>query len=312
MIKIGVSSCLMGEKVRYDGGHKQLKLITKEWENVFKYISYCPEVAIGMSTPRKVIRLVQSGSDISLVESKNASIDYTDIMTKKSLDYCTSLEDLAGYILTSNSPSCGMERVKLYEDASSKVGKKNGVGMFASILMKKYPNLPVEEDGRLGDLRIRENFLTRVYAYQDFLNLKKSGFTRGKIIKFHSRYKYLLMAHYVKGYKEMGKLVAHVKDYDLAEFGEIYIAKLMEALKHKTTKRNHTNTLQHIQGYFREVINSEEKQELSAIIMKYHGGILPIHAPLTLLLHYQNKYPNSYLKDQVYFEPYPQELMKSL
>ncbi|MCO4781733.1 MAG: DUF1722 domain-containing protein [Candidatus Cloacimonetes bacterium] len=312
MIKIGVSSCLLGQNVRYDGGHKQLKLITKEWLDNFEYIPYCPEVAIGLPTPRKVIRLVQKGDDISLVESKNPSVDHTQAMTTHSLNYCESLDDISGYILTSNSPSCGMERVKLYQDASSKVGKKNGVGLFAANLMKKLPNLPIEEDGRLGDLRIRDNFLTRVYAYKDFQDLLKGKLTRGKIIKFHSKYKYLLMAHYVSGYKELGKLVAHVKDYDLEEFAEIYISKLMSSLSHKTTKRNHTNTLQHIQGYFRDEINSEEKQELSAVIMKYHGGILPIQAPLTLLKHYLKKYPNNYLEDQVYFSPYPEELIKIL
>jgi uncharacterized protein YbgA (DUF1722 family)/uncharacterized protein YbbK (DUF523 family) len=312
MIKIGVSSCLLGQKVRYDGGHKQLRLVTKEWNNFFEYVAYCPEVAMGMSTPRKVIRLVHKDDGIALVESKDQSIDHTGGMIKHSTSYCETLDDVSGYILTRNSPSCGMERVKVYHDASSKVGKKDGVGLFASILMKKYPNLPVEEDGRLGDLRIRDNFLTRVYAYKDFQNLKKSGFSRGKFVNFHSKYKYLLMAHYVKGYQELGKLVAHIKDYDLENFSEIYLSKLMSSLSHKTTNRNQTNTLQHIQGYFRDEINSEEKQELSAIIMKYHGGILPIHAPLTLLRHYLNKYPNSYLKDQVYFAPYPEELMMTV
>lgn len=312
VIKLGISSCLLGQKVRYDGGHKQLKLLTKDWSRFFEYTPNCPEVAIGMSTPRKVIRLVNRNDSVHLVDSNDQTIDHTSKMIDHSSSYCDSLDDISGYILTSNSPSCGMERVKVYQDENSRMGKKDGVGLFASVLMNRFPNLPIEEDGRLNDLRIRDNFLTRVFAYNDFQKLKRSGFTRGKIIKFHSRYKYLLMAHYVKGYQELGKLVAKVVDYDLNEFGEIYLSKLMESLSKKTTKRNHTNTLQHIQGYFRESISNEEKQELSAIIMKYHGGILPIQAPLTLLGHYLKKYPNEYLQSQVYFSPYPEELMKQL
>ncbi|WP_394246310.1 YbgA family protein [Vibrio profundi] len=306
-IRVGVSACVVGEKVRFDSGHKQSNFVTKELTKVFSLIPICPEVGIGMSVPRPTIRLISNEERIALVETKDPTKDYTEQMLSYSRDKAKELinKELCGYIVCAKSPTCGMERVKIYAHSQA---TKSGVGLYTQELQKAMPWLPIEEDGRLNDPVLKENFIARVYCLKDFYDSMEDAPSPGKIVAFHSRYKLTLMAHHPESYKKMGKLVANVKQYEPQEFFQLYRLALMEAISHKATRKNNTNTLMHIQGYFKRALDQVEKQELSKLIDDYRVGVLPLLAPLTLINHYLKKYPDSYLAQQRYLEPYPEEL----
>lgn len=306
-IRVGVSACVVGEKVRFDSGHKQSNFVTKELTKVFSLIPICPEVGIGMSVPRPTIRLISNEERIALVETKDPTKDYTEQMLSYSRDKAKELinQELCGYIVCAKSPTCGMERVKIYAHSQA---TKSGVGLYTQELQTAMPWLPIEEDGRLNDPVLKENFIARVYCLKDFYDSMEDAPSPGKIVAFHSRYKLTLMAHHPESYKKMGKLVANVKQYEPQEFFKLYRLALMEAVSHKATRKNNTNTLMHIQGYFKRALDKVEKQELSKLIDDYRVGVLPLLAPLTLINHYLKKYPDSYLAQQRYLEPYPEEL----
>jgi len=306
-IKVGISSCVLGEKVRFDSGHKISKFVTKELFPYFEFVPICPEVGSGMTIPRPTIRLVSEEDRIALVETKDASIDHTDQVVSYSKEKVRQLmqDDLCGYIVCAKSPTCGMERVKVYKKGGA---ESVGVGLFTSELMRAMPWLPVEEDGRLNDPVLKENFITRVYALNDFYQSMGSAPTRGKIVAFHSRYKLILMAHHPTSYKTLGKLVANIKDYDIIEFYQIYREGFMSAIAHRASRKNNTNVLMHLQGYFKRSLDKSEKQELRQVIDDYRVGLLPLLAPLTLIKHYLSAHPDAYLSGQTYLEPYPQEL----
>ncbi|WP_114765666.1 YbgA family protein [Vibrio rhodolitus] len=306
-IKVGISACVLGEKVRFDAGHKLSRFVTKELANVFEFVSVCPEVESGMPVPRPTIRLMTNEERITLVETKDATKDHTQSMldfSAKRVDQL-SKQDLCGYIVCAKSPTCGMERVKVY-------GKNNadkvGIGLYTKELMERMPWLPVEEDGRLNDPVLKENFVTRVYCLKDFYDSMGGEPTAGKIVAFHSRYKLTLMAHHPQSYKSLGKLVADVANYDLEEFYQLYRTGLMQAMANRASRKNNTNVLMHIQGYFKRDLNANEKAELCQVIDDYRQGLLPLLAPMTLLKHHMQRTPNEYLQNQAFLNPYPEEL----
>lgn len=303
-IQVGISACLLGQQVRFDGGHKRSDFVENELTRYFSFTSVCPEMAIGLGSPRKAIRLVKR-DDIIYVEASDGSFDVTEQLTTFSQQQTAKFDHLAGYILCAKSPSCGMERVRIY---SSKGSAKEGVGVYARILMATNPLLPVEEDGRLCDPILRENFVTRVFAYHDWLTLQNSGITRGKLIAFHSRYKYLLFAHQPAAYKSLGKLLGDAVDLPLETLASRYISGLMQGLQQRVSRKNHANVLQHLQGYFKKYLSAAQKAELQTTIDKYRRGLLPLMSPMTLLQHYLREYPNPYLASQVYFNPHPEDL----
>ncbi len=303
-IPVGISSCLLGQTVRFDGGHKRAEFCERELSRYFAFVPVCPEMAIGLGVPRPAIRLVQRADGVH-VESSDGSRDVTTPLLSFAEQKSRELSHLCGYIFCAKSPSCGMERVRLYGEAG---GAKVGVGMYARVLMQRLPLLPVEEDGRLNDPHLRENFVQRVYAYHDWQQLLAGGLDRGKLIAFHSRYKYLLLAHHPAAYKEMGRYLATMSELPLEHVAQRYSAALMAALKVQATRKNHTNVLQHLQGYFKKQLTSRQKAELQETIDKYRRGLLPLLVPMTLLRHYLREYPNGYLQQQVYFCPYPEEL----
>ncbi|MEZ9822224.1 YbgA family protein [Shewanella sp. 10N.286.45.A1] len=304
-IQIGISACLLGEKVRFDGGHKASSYCRKEIAEHFDYVPVCPEMAIGMGAPRKSVRLEKKG-DIIFVKSADGSIDVTDKLNEFSDKKVAQLDFLGGYILCAKSPTCGMERVTEYKFGTNN-GWKSGVGVYARKLMERYPLLPVEEEGRLHDLPIRENFFTRVYAYHDWHCLQASGFTKSNILDFHARYKYMLMAHNPKLYRELGPLLADMSG-DLNKIADTYFTYFMQILKVKATRKNHTSALQHMQGYFKKHLSSSQKAELTEAILKYNQGLQPILVPMTLINHYLREFPTPYIEKQVYLNPHPQEL----
>lgn len=307
-IHIGISACVLGEKVRYDGGHKNSAFCTAVLASFVRYVPICPEQAIGMPIPRPAIRLLKTESgDIRLVNSKDSSIDFTEQMHQFTDQKLPVLAQLSGYIVCAKSPSCGMERVRLVNEQGDLLGKV-GTGLFTQRLMQKYPWLPVEEDGRLLDPDLKENFMTRVYALNAWHEMIASGFSIGKLVAFHSQFKFLIMAHHPTAYRELGRLVANAKLFAADDLAERYLNDFMRALKQLATRKQHANVLMHLQGLFKKLLSPAAKQELLTLIHQYRVGHAPLMAPLTLLKHHLSIYPHQYVAAQRYLMPYPIEL----
>ena len=306
-ILIGVSSCLMGNRVRHDGGHKKDRFITDILSEFFDFQSFCPETAVGMTVPRTPIRLVKKSDTVRLVDSDTGKIDFTWSMQRSAQQYADSLSHLSGYILKSKSPTCGMERVKVY--AENGYPSKDGVGIFAEELMKANPNLPVEEEGRLHDARLRENFIERVFAYHRWQEMLANDFSVRGLMDFHKQHKFILLAHNEVIYREIGKLVAETRTDTLKQNAEIYIFKFTQAMKQRVSRKRHVNVLQHCMGYVKQDLDSDDKAELLDIFQKYARGEVPLVVPLTLLKYHFRKNPQPYINDQFYMDPYPEKLM---
>lgn len=298
----------MGQEVRFDGGHKRDRYITDTLGQFFEWVSVCPEVELGLSTPRETLRLEGDPAAPGLVFAKSRE-DITQGMQAWAKSRLNALAkvDLSGYILKSDSPSCGMERVRVYR--SSGIPGKDGVGIFARALMDRFPLLPVEEEGRLHDLPLRENFIERVFCYRRWLDLVTKGLTRGKLVAFHTAHKLLLMAHSPKHYAELGRLVANAKAMSSRELEARYGKLFMAALKVKATAKKHTNVMHHILGYLKRDLDARDKAELVGVIADYHRELVPLIVPLTLLRHHLTRVEVPYLRDQIYLNPHPKELM---
>ena len=305
-IKVGISACLLGQEVRFDGGHKRSSFCERDLGAHFEYHPVCPEMAIGLGAPRAAIRLVKRHGEVR-AEASNGSFDVTERLIAFSEQKARLLDFISGYILCAKSPSCGMERVRIY-GANNEGSAKEGIGLFAKALMEANPLLPVEEDGRLCDPILRENFVLRVFAYHDWQQLCASGITAAALIRFHSRYKYLVLSHATTHYRTLGKLLGNLGKANLQEVADSYIKGLMAALTLRANRRSHTNVLMHLQGYFKRVLTPAQKQELADTIDKYRTGIFPLLVPLTLIRHYLREYPNTYLAEQVYLNPHPDTL----
>lgn len=304
-LKIGISACVIGYKVRFNAGHKRSAFCTDQLGEFADFIPVCPEVAIGLPTPRPTIRQILN-NEIITVSKPDGSGDVTQALKDFGKAHANTTQDMAGFIFCAKSPTCGMERVKVYYH-HGKGSASTGVGVFAEQIMKANPCLPVEENDRLNDPVIKENFITRVFVYQRWLETKKSGITKHKLITFHRAHKYLVMSHHVESYRALGQLLARA-DMSLEQQADDYIHGLMTALKIKATRKTHTNTLQHLQGYFKKQLSPEKKQALSDEITAYREGYSPLLVPLTLINHHLKEFPNQYLSDQVYLTPHPKEL----
>ncbi len=307
-IKIGVSACVVGQRVRFDGGHKLSGFCQDTLAPHVEFVPFCPEMALGMPSPRPAIRLMKTAvGDIRLVNNKDDSLDYTDAMVALSKDYLPKIADLAGYIVCAKSPTCGLERVRLVDERGVLLGKI-ATGMFTHELQKTYPWLPIEEDGRLLDAGLRESFITRVYALSAWHTQMADGFTVGKLVQFHSHYKFVVMAHSPSAYRELGRLVANPKLFSSDELALRYITDLMQALSQVATRKTHANVLMHLQGFFKKVLAADAKQELLELIHLYRQGHAPLLAPLTLLKHHLRLNPQDYVAAQRYLQPYPLQL----
>ena len=305
-IRIGISSCLLGERVRFDGNHKQDHYISETLGEVFEFVPVCPEVGIGMGVPRPTIRLVGDSAAPRAVGVKTADLDVTDRLVRYGKRVAAKLDDLSGYIFKSKSPSCGMERVKLYDGKGG--GSKQGVGLYAREIMHAHPLLPVEEEGRLGDPLLRDNFLECVFTYHRWRMLNRQRLTPKALVGFHTQHKLIFMAHGTEHYRALGRLVAAAGAGPIRELGDQYAAALMVALRHRATPRRHTNVLMHIMGYLKTQLTREDKQELLELIEGYRLGRLPRVVPITLLKHHFRKHPNDYIARQLYLNPSPAEL----
>lgn len=304
-LTIGISACLIGEKVRFDASNKPSNFCIKELGQHVTYQSFCPEVAIGLPIPRPTIRQIKS-NDIISVARPDGSGDVTEALSEYGKKVAKMTSSLSAYIFCAKSPSCGMERVKVYSPEGNSLAS-DGVGAFAKEIMQANPLLPCEENGRLNDPLIRENFVARVYTYKHWQNLELSGLTKHKLTVFHSQYKYTLMSHDLVAYKQLGQLLAD-NSLTLEAMAKLYISGLMSALKVQATRKKHANTLSHIQGYFSKHLAANERKELCEQIDAYRKGLVPLIAPLTLIKHYLLQYPKEYLSRQAYLSPYPDEL----
>jgi uncharacterized protein YbgA (DUF1722 family)/uncharacterized protein YbbK (DUF523 family) len=315
-IAIGVSSCLLGEKVRYDGGHRHDHYITDTLAKYFRFVSVCPEVGCGMSIPRETMRLEGDPARPRLMTIKSR-IDKTEQMQAYCREKVEELEteDLCGFIFKKDSPSSGLFRVKVYKNlpprdgiSKSSVTVRSGRGLFAEAVTRAFPFLPVEEDGRLNDPVLRENFIERVYTYSRWKNFLRCDPDLGDLVDFHTQHKLLVMAHSPTIYRELGALVGKGAQLSKAELFLHYGELLMMAMSMCATVKKHTDVLMHIMGYFKAVLSREEKEELLELIRQYRDNLLPHIVPLTMLKHYCLKFNEPYLRRQLYLSPVPDEL----
>ncbi|MCP9456702.1 MAG: DUF523 and DUF1722 domain-containing protein [Nitrospira sp.] len=310
-LRLGISRCLLGDPVRYDGGHKKDPFLTEVLGPYVEWVPVCPEVEAGLGTPREAMRLVGRSHQTQQVRlvTITSGIDHTRTLmtaTAKRLDELASL-DLCGYVFKKNSPSCGIERVRIFNEHG--MPSRNGVGLFAQAFMTKFPLIPVEEEGRLCDPAIRENFIERVFCYQRFRQLVRAGVTRQAMVRFHTIHKYLLLAHSPQDYEKLGRLVAQAHRYGPKELAVKYGALFMKALAVKATVRKHVNVLHHLAGHFKDRLRTAEKSELLSVIGDYRLGLTPLIVPLTLIKHYVQLFDVGYVRDQIYLNPHPKELM---
>jgi uncharacterized protein YbgA (DUF1722 family)/uncharacterized protein YbbK (DUF523 family) len=307
-VRVGVSACLIGAAVRFDGGHKRDDFLTDALGKFVEFVPICPEVEIGLGVPRPTLRLVRENGETRLL-TKDTGVDHTEVMLGFAARRAEGLacEDLSGYVLKKDSPSCGMERVRVY--GADGLASRTGRGLFARVLLERYPNLPVEEEGRLKDFRLRENFIERVFAYRRLSVFFRSRWTYGGLVAFHTAHKLQLMAHAPAACSELGAMVAGARTLAREEMRERYENAFMRALRIPATRARHVNVLQHALGYFRDRIGRASRDELLGLIEDYRHGLVPLVVPITLVRHYVRLYDIGYLKGQYYLEPHPKELM---
>jgi uncharacterized protein YbgA (DUF1722 family)/uncharacterized protein YbbK (DUF523 family) len=306
-IRLGISACLLGENVRYDGGHKLDRFLTDTLGQYVEYVPICPEVECGLGVPRESMHLEGDPDSPRLITSRT-NRDMTECMVSWAKRRVVEIEeeDLCGFIFKSDSPSSGMERVKVYNEKGMPV--KKGNGLFARIFMEHFPLLPVEDEGRLHDLKLRENFIERIFTLKRWREVITKKESRGNVVDFHTKHKLLILSHSPKHYQTMGKLVARAKELSLREFYQQYQTLLMESFYLKTSPRKNVNVLQHMMGYFKEQLSADEKKELLEVIEVYRKGDTPLIVLTTLIQHYVRKYDQPYLKEQIYLNPHPLEL----
>ena len=306
-VRVGISSCLLGEPVRFDGNHKRDAYLCDVLGRWFEWVPYCPETAIGLGVPREPIQLRRIGGRIRIVGTRNPDLDVTDALSGQAGRFARQHTELDGYIFKKDSPSCGLERVRVY-DAAGANATREGSGGFAAALRSRFPYLPMEEEGRLGDPRLRENFVQRVFVHHRWRRLRQAGLTPAVLIDFHAAHKLLLMAHDPQAYRQLGRTVARAGTEPLEILAAEYFPALMHALSTPASTGRHVNVLQHIAGYFRGDLDADSRAELAELIEAYRAGLVPLVVPITLINHHLRRHPRPYVQRQVYLEPYPREL----
>ena len=302
-IRVGVSACLLGEPVRFNAGHKRDRFVTDRLAQYFELVAVCPEVAIGLGVPREPIRLVGAPERPRALGVRDASLDVTERLAEYGCRMVGELGDISGYIFKSKSPSCGMERVRVYAPGGALQG--SGRGIYAAEIMRGNPLLPVEEEGRLNDPVLRENFIERLYAYRRWQDLVAEGVTAEALVEFHTRHKLILMAHGVQRARALGRLVAEAGSRPIGPLAAEYGACFMHALSYRATRRRHTDVLFHAMGYLKRHLDSHDKAELVALIHDYRQELVPLIVPVTLLLHHFRRHPVPYMEKQLYLSWQP-------
>ncbi len=307
-IRVGISTCLLGENVRFDGGHKHDPYLTETLGRYFDWAPVCPEVELGLGIPRETLHLTGDPAAPRMVTTRTGK-DHTAAMQDFAAKRVAQLAsmDIHGYILKKDSPSCGMARVRVYNEHG--MAQRTGRGLFAAALLDRFPELPVEEEGRLQDMTLRENFIERVFAHHRWSTFVKSGPRAGDLVEFHARQKLSLMAHSPEHYRQLGRLVAGAGRGPMPKTLAAYGVLLMQCLAIRATARKHANVLQHLMGYLKKQLDADDKAELVAQIDAYRTGLVPLIVPLTLLAHHFRRHPVPWVHGQTYLTPYPAELM---
>jgi len=307
-MKIGISSCLLGNKVRYDGQHKLDRFLRDELGPYVDWVPVCPETECGLGIPREAMRLIGKDTESARLFTNKTFVDKTDQMLEFTYPKLDELEEekLRGFIFKTKSPTSGMRGVKIYTEAG--MPSHRGAGIFAREFMKRFPNIPIEDEGRLHDAGIRENFIETIYVYDRWLTFLEQDESTGGLVRFHTRHKYLLMSHSPALLKELGKIVAGINKQNHRKSVERYERTLLDALQLKATARKHTNVLHHIMGYFKKILSPDEKVELLEVIDRYKNNLIPLIVPMVLMQHYVRKYQEPYLLEQWYLHPHPDEL----
>jgi uncharacterized protein YbgA (DUF1722 family)/uncharacterized protein YbbK (DUF523 family) len=305
-LRIGVSSCLLGREVRYDGGHKHDRFLTDILGRHVRWVPVCPELELGLGVPREAIRLEGATAAPRLVGTRSRT-DHTEAMRAWARRRVRELDalDLRGYVLKKDSPSCGLERVRLHGPGGT---TRDGIGLFARALIEHAPLLPVEEEGRLNDPRLRENWIERVFAYHRFRELAAERFSRRAVVAFHTAHKFQLLAHGTTAYQALGRLVARVATMKPQAFLAAYGEGFMEALRARATPARHVNVLQHLAGFVKDALSADEKRELADVLADYRAGHVPLVVPITLLRHHARAHRAAYVLGQTYLSPHPKEL----
>jgi uncharacterized protein YbgA (DUF1722 family)/uncharacterized protein YbbK (DUF523 family) len=306
-LKLGISACLLGERVRYNGGHKRSALCTEILTEHFELVPVCPEVAIGLGTPRPAIRLVGDADAPRALVPQEHGRDLTAELRDQGARVARELDDISGFVLMHKSPSCGLHRVKLYRD-NGHLAEATTRGVFAASLHQQRPELPLEDEGRLHDPVLRENFLNRVFVYGRWQRLLAGGLSQQGLLDFHARHKYLLMATHPQQQKALGRLLSNLSNQDLVDLAPRYFRQLMDALSRPATRGTHSNVLQHLSGHLKQHLGDAERTELQRLIEQYRTGVIPLVVPLTLLRHHFNRHPDAYVANQDYLQPYPDDL----
>lgn len=308
-IRVGLSACLAGDEVRFNGGHSHQRYLTETLGQFFEYVKVCPEIEAGMGVPRPTVRLVEFGDKIRVLDPKNG-VDWTAAMEEHAIKRAAIVDEveLSGFVLKSKSPSCGVERVKVFND-KTEMPRYDGRGIFAEELIRRYPRLPVEEEGRLNDPILRENFVERVFAYQRLRSLFNEEWTIGKVVEFHTSEKLLLRAHHEPTYRDLGRLVAGGANVPRAAFAAEYQQGFMDAMAVRSTVRKHSNVLEHMLGYLRGTGDQLAREEARGAIDDYRSGLVPLVVPITLFGFLARRHNIDYLKRQSYLRPHPKELM---
>lgn len=307
-MKIGISSCLLGNKVRYDGQHKLDRFLRDELGPYVDWVPVCPETECGLGIPREAMRLIGKDTESARLFTNKTFIDKTEQMLEFTFPKLDELEkqNLRGFIFKTKSPTSGMRGVKIYTEAG--MPSHRGAGIFAREFLKRFPNIPVEDEGRLHDAGIRENFIETIYVYDRWLTFREKDQSTAGLVNFHTRQKYLLMSHSPALLKELGKIVASISKQNHTESLDHYERTLLDALNLKATTRKHTNVLHHIMGYFKKTLSPDEKSELLEVIERYRNNLIPLIVPMVLMQHYIRKYQEPYLLKQWYLHPHPDEL----
>lgn len=307
-LRLGVSSCLLGQEVRFDGGHKRDRFVTEALGRFAEWVPVCPELESGMGVPRPAMRLVRQGGQLRMREVVSGR-DHTRRMQRFSAQRARALRglELCGYVLKKDSPSCGMMRVKVY--GAKRAAKRAGRGLYASALMEVFPNLPVEDEGRLDDPRLRENFIERAFAYRRLRRLFRGRWSNGQVVVFHTAHELQLMAHSPAAYRELGRTVAGLEGTPRAAFREGYQAGFMAALAHMASPGRNAHVLQHAAGHLEKLLDPASRAELAGLIEDYRRGLLPLVVPITLIAHHSRRHDVAYLRGQTFLEPHPSELM---
>lgn len=309
-IPVGISQCLLGDNVRYDGSHKHSKICTELLAKHFDFTAVCPEMGIGMGTPREAIHLRGNLHDdaVRAVGNRTSSLDVTEKLENHGREKAHELQHLCGYIFMGRSPSCGLGNITVHHE-NGNPQERHTLGIYARAFTQQHPLLPVEEEGRLRNNRLCENFVARVYAFRRWRDMVDSGLTPAKLQDFHARHKYLLMSHRNESYRHLGHLVAMAHQRSTATVAREYLHEFMMTLKIVSNTKTHANVLQHLLGYLKKDMDAASKQELLQLVDEYRCGRIPLIAPLTLLKHHLQKHPNTYLLRQIYLEPHPPGLM---